>query len=129
MSRCPHKLRTDLLLVVMLWLPVSTMTWAADAVDYASQIKPLLKKHCFACHGALKQNAQLRLDAGQLLLKGGESGPAIVPGKPSESALLQRVTETDSDLKMPQQGAPLKPAEIALIKTWIQQGASFPSND
>jgi len=117
------------LLLGLCWLLAAHSLPAADPVDYVTQVKPLLKKHCFACHGTLKQNATLRLDAGSLILKGGESGPAIVPGKPAESSLLQRILETDADLKMPQQGIPLKPVEIALIKTWIEQGASFPDND
>lgn len=128
MSPVCRQPKFHLLLMVILW-PLATNSQAADPVDYLTQIKPLLKKHCFACHGTLKQNAQLRLDSGHLLLKGGESGPAVIAGKPADSPLLERIKETDTDLKMPQQGVPLKPAEIALIENWIQQGASFPAND
>ncbi|MDE0735965.1 MAG: DUF1549 domain-containing protein, partial [Pirellulaceae bacterium] len=117
------------LLLGLSWLLATSSLPAADPIDYVTQVKPLLKKHCFACHGTLKQNSALRLDAGNLILKGGESGPAVVPGKPADSSLLQRILETDVDLKMPQQGIPLKPVEIQLIKTWIEQGASFPDND
>ena len=57
----------------------------AGAVDYATQIKPLLKQKCYACHGGLKQKAGLRLDTVQLLLKGGKSGSAA-------KLILERVT-------------------------------------
>ncbi|MEO2022974.1 MAG: c-type cytochrome domain-containing protein, partial [Pirellulaceae bacterium] len=125
----PHKSSICSLLIGLSWLLAASSLPAADPVPYLTQVKPLLKKHCFACHGTLKQNSSLRLDAGHLILKGGESGPAVVPGKPADSPLLQRILETDADLKMPQQGIFLKPVEIELIKTWIEQGASFPAND
>ncbi|MFP6619859.1 MAG: DUF1553 domain-containing protein [Pirellulaceae bacterium] len=125
----PHKSSICPLLIGLSWLLAASSLPAADPVPYLTQVKPLLKKHCFACHGTLKQNSSLRLDAGHLILKGGESGPAVVPGKPADSPLLQRILETDADLKMPQQGIFLKPVEIELIKTWIEQGASFPAND
>ena len=128
MARCCFRPKFNLLLMLVLW-SLATSSQAADPVHYLTQVKPLLKKHCFDCHGTLKQNASLRLDAGSLILKGGDSGPAVVPGKPEDSPLLQRILETDTDLKMPQQGIPLKPVEIKLIKTWIEQGASLPAND
>lgn len=99
-------------------------------IDYQSQIKPLLKSHCFACHGSLKQESSLRLDSGKLILKGGEIGPAIVSGKPHESLLYQVLTP-DADLQMPPegQGRRLKPDEVQLIENWIAQGAKYPSVD
>ncbi|WP_417390394.1 DUF1549 domain-containing protein [Gimesia sp.] len=99
-------------------------------IDYQSQIKPLLKSHCFACHGTLNQESALRLDSGKLILKGGEIGPAVVAGKPEESLLYQVLTP-DADFQMPPegQGRRLKPDEIQLIKNWIAQGATFPAND
>jgi mono/diheme cytochrome c family protein len=103
---------------------------APAEIDYQTQIKPLLKSHCFACHGSLKQESSLRLDAGELILKGGEIGPAIVSGKPHESLLYQVLTP-DADIQMPPegQGRRLKPDEIQLIKNWIAQGAKYPSGD
>ncbi|MCA9015592.1 MAG: DUF1549 domain-containing protein [Planctomycetaceae bacterium] len=99
-------------------------------VDYKTQIKPLLQAHCFACHGTLKQESALRLDAGKLILKGGDIGPAIIAGKPQESLLYQVLTK-DADFEMPPegQGRKLKPDEVQLIRTWIEQGARFPADD
>ncbi|QDU02210.1 Planctomycete cytochrome C [Gimesia chilikensis] len=100
------------------------------SVDYAKQIKPLLKAHCFACHGVLKQESALRLDAGKFILKGGEIGKAVVPGNSAESLLFQVIGE-DPDFAMPPegQGRKLTPEEVALIRTWIDQGAQFPAHD
>ncbi|MFH1299553.1 MAG: DUF1553 domain-containing protein [Planctomycetota bacterium] len=103
---------------------------AKTPVDYKTQIKPLLQAHCFACHGSLKQESALRLDAGKLILKGGEIGPAVIAGKPTESLLFQVLTD-DADLEMPpaSQGRKLKPDEVKLIRDWIAQGAIFPADD
>lgn len=101
-----------------------------SSIDYKTRIKPLLQAHCFACHGTLKQESALRLDAGNLILKGGEIGPAVITGKPQESLLYQVLIE-DAAFEMPPegQGRKLKPDEVQLIKTWIEQGARFPADD
>ena len=52
----------------------------AEPVDYAGQVKPILRQHCFSCHGPIKQEGGLRLDSGQLIMQGGESGDALVAG-------------------------------------------------
>ena len=65
---------------------------AAAEADYARDIKPLLRAKCYACHGAVRQKAGLRLDAGQLVLKGGKSGEVVVPGKPDQSPLIEMIT-------------------------------------
>ncbi|QDT91690.1 PSD1 and planctomycete cytochrome C domain-containing protein [Gimesia algae] len=103
---------------------------APVVIDYQTQIKPLLKSNCFACHGSLKQESALRLDAGKLILKGGEIGPAIVSGKPEESLLYQVLTP-EADFQMPPEGLGrrLKPDEVQLIKNWIAQGAKYPTGD
>ena len=69
----------------------------AFAIDYDRDIKPLFSQKCGACHGALKQESGLRLDAGVLIRKGSDEGPVIVPGKAAESSLLTRVTSEDAD--------------------------------
>jgi Protein of unknown function (DUF1553)/Protein of unknown function (DUF1549)/Planctomycete cytochrome C len=100
--------------------------------DYLSQVKPLLKKRCFACHGALKQEAGLRLDTAAAILRGGDSGAAVEPGaEESSSVLLERVSETDESLRMPprHEGEPLKPDEIELLRQWIAAGAPAPDGE
>ena len=72
-------------LLAALALVGSVTASARAAVDYKSQVKPIFAAHCFQCHGALKQKAGLRLDAGQLLLKGGKDGAIVQAGKPVRS--------------------------------------------
>ena len=98
--------------------------WAE--VDYAKEIKPLLKERCYACHGALKQKAGLRVDTVALMRKGGDSGDIIGP---APALLLGSVTATDKDERMPPEGAPLNAEEIAKLKAWIAAGAPAPAND
>ena len=88
----------------------------AGEVDYQQDIRPLLLQKCSACHGAIKQEAGLRLDAGKLIYSGGDNGPVINLNAPSESMLLERVVSTDADFRMPPQGEgePLKPGQIEL---------------
>ena len=93
---------------------------------YAKQIDPIFDSNCTTCHGEGKAKGGLRLDSFDLLMKGGKDGPVIVAGDPDRSVLLQRVTlPPDHKHFMPAEGKPpLRPEEIALIKAWIQQGAS-----
>ena len=70
-----------LLLALSLSSVLSHSVSADERVDYLKQIKPMLRERCFACHGALKQEAKLRLDTAALAIKGGESGAAIKPGE------------------------------------------------
>jgi len=95
-------------------------------VDYLRDIKPLLMERCAICHGALKQKANLRLDASPLWRKGGESGAVIVPGKPEESLLLDAVLGANGVTRMPLEGEPLKAEQIALLRRWIADGAAAP---
>ena len=94
--------------------------------DYAKEIKPLLKARCYACHGALKQKSGLRLDTVAMMRKGGESGNVITP---AAAILLDRVTATDKDDRMPPEGAALSAEEIARLKAWIVAGAPGPSDE
>ena len=104
--------------------------WPADAeVDYLRDIKPVLKERCYACHGALKQNAGLRMDTAELLRKGGKDGPVLVPGDPASASLLARLTTSVVDDRMPQEASPLKPGQIAAIRDWIAAGAPIPADE
>ena len=68
---------------------------AAEQVNYLRDIKPIFAKYCYSCHGAATQKSRLRLDTAALALKGGKSGPIILPGKSKESKLLKAVTGTE----------------------------------
>ena len=94
-------------------------------IDYLRQVKPLLRKHCYACHGALRQRGGLRLDTVPSARRGGESGPAIVGGDLAESLAYQAVTG-GAGFEMPPQGegVPLTSTEAGLLRQWILEGAS-----
>ncbi|MCA1686422.1 MAG: colicin uptake protein, partial [Planctomycetia bacterium] len=102
---------------------------APEPVDYLREVKPLLRGRCYACHGALKQKAGLRLDTGASIRRGGDGGPAVEPGRPDESPLLDRLTEADPALRMPPEGAPLTAEQVALLRSWIDQGAGSPRDE
>src|SRR5262249_54300668 len=81
----------------------------------------------FACHGALKQQAKLRLDSGASILQGGKNGPAVVASDAAASLLLERVS--DARKRMPPEGAPLTDRQIATLRAWMQPGAEDPATD
>src|SRR5262249_56921909 len=87
---------------------------AESAAFFQQKVRPILEQNCFQCHShaAKKSKGGLMLDARESVLKGGDSGPAVVPGKPDESLLLKAVHQTDPDLKMPPKGK-LTHAQIA----------------
>jgi WD40 repeat protein len=100
----------------------------STAVDFEKEILPILKNNCLACHNQTKPKAELVLETPQTILKGGDSGPAVVPGKPTES-LLWKVAAHATDPFMPPKdnkvaASNLSPAELALLRLWIQQGAT-----
>jgi mono/diheme cytochrome c family protein len=102
---------------------------AQATVDYERDVKPLLRERCSSCHGGLNQESELRVDTAASLLEGGYSGPAIVPGEPESSLLLERVTAEDEGERMPPEGRALFEEEIALLRVWIEQGAPAPENE
>jgi hypothetical protein len=102
---------------------------AAEPVDYARDVKPILAAHCVSCHGPKQQKSDLRLDLYARIRQGGISGPAIVPKKASESRLIQAVTGSNPDVaKMPPKGA-VPPEQIAVLKRWIDEGAKGPATE
>ncbi|MCB0220379.1 MAG: DUF1549 domain-containing protein, partial [Chrysiogenetes bacterium] len=101
----------------------------AEPVDFSKQIRPILSENCFFCHGPdeKKREAGLRLDEETSAKKDNDGVIAVVPGKPDESALIQRIVTTDPDEIMPppKQHKTILPAQIALLKEWIKQGAKW----
>jgi mono/diheme cytochrome c family protein len=96
---------------------------ADDAVDYQRDIRPLLSNHCYKCHGPALQEGGLRLDSRARATK----RKVVVAGQPAASKMIQRVLATDDDERMPppEAGERLKPAQVALLKKWIAQGAEY----
>jgi hypothetical protein len=101
----------------------------AAAVDYLHDIKPVLKERCFACHGALKQESDLRVDTGEAIRLGGDSGVGVVAGEPEASLLIERVIDPDPSSRMPPEGEPLTAAQIEILKEWVAQGAESPADE
>jgi mono/diheme cytochrome c family protein len=103
---------------------------AESPPDYARDIQPILAKHCIACHGAKKQRSSLRLDSVRAARLGGNAGPALVPGKSSESRLIQAVTGSNEEVAvMPPKGPRLSAREVALLRAWIDGGAPIPASE
>lgn len=105
---------------------VSTASWAAD-LDFYKDVYPFLKANCISCHNKTTTKADLNMETPELMIKGGESGPSIVPGKGEESLVVKASKHAD-DMEMPppnnKSGAVnLTAAEIETLKLWIDQGA------
>jgi hypothetical protein len=96
------------------------------AVDFQRDVWPILESNCHHCHGPDEQQARLRLDARAIVMAGGISGPAVVPGDPGASLLVKRLTSHGGDPAMPTDADPLDEASIAVIRSWIEQGAKWP---
>ncbi len=109
-------------------------TWPAkaaaldDVAHFEAKIRPVLVKHCYECHSseAGRSKGGLLLDTRQGIQAGGETGPAVVPGKPDESLLLSAIRHTLPDLEMPPRKPPLSAAVIADFEAWIKAGAPDP---
>jgi len=112
----------SLSLTLLVLLAGTTVATAAEKVDFESDVLPLLRTHCFRCHGSQKQEAGLRLDRRQAALAGGENGPVMVPGKPAESMLIERIRSTDDSSRMPIESRQLRVQEISVLERWIAQG-------
>ncbi len=95
-------------------------------VDFAKDIQPIFKSACYSCHGPEKQKSGYRLDAKSVALKGGDIGPAIVPGNSADSPLIHYVADLVPDLLMPSKGERLSATQIGLLRAWIDQGAKWP---
>lgn len=100
----------------------------AETQFFESRIRPLLSENCYKCHSQLaeKVRGSLLLDSREAVLKGGETGPAIVPGDPEKSLLIKAVRYTDPDLQMPPKGNKLADAQISDLVTWVKMGAPDP---
>lgn len=104
----------------------SSLAASAD-LDFYRDIYPALKANCISCHNKTTTKADLNMESPEMLLKGGETGPGLIPGKGAESLVVQAAVHT-KDLVMPPKNnktgaVNLKPSEIALLRTWIDQGA------
>ncbi|MEP6754438.1 MAG: DUF1553 domain-containing protein [Chthonomonadales bacterium] len=98
-----------------------------QAEFFETKVRPLLLGKCGPCHGVNQQKADLRVDSLAALLKGGKSGPAIVPGKPESSLLIQAISYANPKLLMPPAGQ-LEKAQIETLSLWVTRGAVWPKD-
>ena len=100
---------------------------AAEPINFSRQIRPILSENCIACHGPDEKGrkGKLRLDDEQDAKRDRKGDFVILPGKPEQSELIQRIESTDPDDVMPppKQHKTIAPAQLALLKEWIRQGA------
>ena len=104
--------------------PNKGMLEAAREDFFEAKVRPVLADNCLECHGAEKHKGGLRLDVRAAMLKGGDTGPAVVPGKPEESPLIEAI-RYEGDVRMPPKKR-LKAEEIAALTDWVKGGAFWP---
>ncbi|MDB5320186.1 MAG: Protein of unknown function (DUF1553)/Protein of unknown function (DUF1549)/Planctomycete [Phycisphaerales bacterium] len=115
--------------ILLLTVLITSTARADEQTDFfESHIRPLLADHCYKCHGPEKTKGELRLDTRAGLLKGGKTGPAILPGKPDKSLLIEAVRYKNADLQMPPKEQ-LTESQVADLVTWIKAGAPDPRTD
>lgn len=94
-------------------------------VDFARDIRPIFEASCIKCHGRGHDKGDFRIDNRDSLLKGGDSGVAVVPGKSAESLLIEMVSGLDPENVMPVKGSRLTARQVGLLRAWIDQGATW----
>jgi uncharacterized protein DUF1553/uncharacterized protein DUF1549/cytochrome c len=113
-------------LVAVVTLSASGQAPAAAPVDFSRDVRPILESRCYECHGPRKVKGRLRLDVKSSALKGGLTGPAVIPGNADDSLIVRRMLGLDGEDRMPKDKDPLPDAQVALIRAWIAQGAAWP---
>ena len=129
MSRIPEISRAlpVIFAVVLLTFPGLTSATAAEPAEFFEmRVRPVLANHCFACHTTARLGG-LDMKSRESLLQGGDSGPAIVPGRPEQSLLIQAIQHTHERLKMPLGREKLKEEEIQDLIAWVRMGAIWPA--
>src|SRR5262249_24111061 len=115
------------LLILLTALPASAAPPAPEQVRFfENQVRPLFVEHCLRCHGPDKQRGELRLDSRKAILSGGQTGPAIEPGKPEMSRLIDAVHYRNG-LEMPPNRR-LTPKQIDVLVQWVRMGAPWPES-
>lgn len=121
------------LLIALTILPIARAekTPAAENEFFEQKIRPLLVEKCYPCHSiaSSKSKGGLRMDSREAILKGGDSGPALIPGNPEQSLLYKAILYQDpNSAQMPPKGK-LPAKDITLLAEWIRRGASFPGSN
>src|SRR5579872_5256977 len=116
-------LKSAVLAIFLCWFGVSFCS--AESVDFAGTIHPIFVSRCLPCHSGSKAPAGLSLGSRADMLKGGVSGPALVPGDSAKSLIVKRILGEGGAPRMPMGSDSLKPDEIASIRKWIDEGAKI----
>ena len=121
-----HQLAGNAAIVLVAGILIGSLASADEPVNFNRDVRPILSEHCFACHGfdQSSREADLRLDTRE----GAIEGFAIVPGKPEESGLIERITTSDPNERMPPADSHkdrLDKEEIKILRQWIRQGAPW----
>src|SRR5690349_5014351 len=109
--------RPGLALVLLLWY--GSAAAGQGSVDYARDVKPIIAQHCVSCHGAKVAKGKLRLDTAAFMMKGGNSGPAIIAGKAVQSPLIDALKGANDFTAMPYKKPALPEKQIRLLAAWI----------
>ena len=108
---------------------VSSWLRADDAADgakfFENEVRPILVKRCYECHGEKKQKGGLRVDGIAFLKAGGDTGPALVAGEPDKSSIIEAVRYQNADFQMPPKGG-IPAEEVAVLERWVRIGAPWP---
>ncbi len=115
------------LMVFLACLGLPAANGQSGAEFFEMHVRPLLAENCFACHTQTKMGG-LEMVSREALLQGGQSGPAIEPRAPERSLLIRAVRYTDDKLKMPPT-EPLSDEQVAILTTWVENGAAWPETD
>ena len=94
-------------------------------IDFAADIRPILESSCIKCHGRGRVKGGFAIDSRETLLRGGDSGAAVVPGQSGQSYLIELVAGVDPDNVMPKKGSKISPEQLSLLRAWIDQGAKW----
>jgi hypothetical protein len=126
----PQRFLLGLAFVLLIASPAMTAEPKSAPVDFNREVRPVLSKNCFACHGpdAAGRASKLRLDRRDSVTAVNKKGKAaIVPGKPDKSELVRRITSGDDDVRMPppESKNTLTPQQIAMLKRWVAEGAPY----
>src|SRR5262245_60002672 len=123
-----------LVMVALCLLAAATRPTAADgstsaegAKYFEAHVRPVLQTHCVSCHGGEKVRGGLWLPSRDAARMGGDTGPAVAPGKPADSLMIKAVSH-GSELKMPPKGK-LAQAQIDALTKWVEMGAPWPAGE
>lgn len=120
------RIQFNTLVHILIGLLIFPSCQRSEPVDFNTQIKPIINEKCISCHGGVKKNAGFSfLFEEEALGDTSEGTPAIIPGNAKKSRMIQRLHETDLELRMPYEKPALSKEEIELFTRWIDQGAQW----